>query len=388
MKSFLQNARKSRFAAVGERAVRPKQQTDDPPTPKSRRVLVIGGAGFVGSALIPLLFEQGYTVRLLDLFIYGKEAIAAWLNDPRLEIIEADFRQVDRVVYAMRDVDSVIHLGAIVGDPACDLDQGLATEINLAATRMIAEVAKGYGVRTFVFASSCLVYGASELVLDEKSVLKPISLYARSKAAAEKVLLGMTAEDFSPVILRFSTIYGLSGRFRFDLVVNLLSAKALIDGEITIFGGNQWRAFVHVEDVARSILHILAAPLETVRGQIFNVGSDEQNYTITQVGRIIQSIIPSARIVNKGDEANPANNRVGFRKIRTALGFLPHWTLESGIKQVRDSILGGLVTDYKLPQYSNVKFLALRGMNHFDRGESGWASRLMDEFIDAADKPV
>lgn len=356
-----------------------ENQKSEASLPKVRRALVIGGAGFIGSALVPLLLEKGYSVRVLDLLIFGNEPLGPWLDDPRLEVIQADFRQIDAVVQAMQDVDAVIHLGAIVGDPACALDEGLTTEINLMATRIIAEVAKGYGVRYFVFASTCAVYGASEQVLDEHSALKPNTLYARSKAASEKVLLKMADENFAPVILRFGTVYGLSGRYRFDLVVNLLTAKALIDGEITIFGGNQWRSFVHVEDAARSIMHVLAAPLEAVRGQIFNVGSDEQNYTITRIGEMIHSNVPTAQIVNKGDEVDPNNFRVGFSKIRKVLGFTPKWTVQMGIEQVRDAILSGQIADYKSPQYSNIKFLTLEGITRLDRHENGWASRLLDE---------
>lgn len=351
------------------------------PEPQERRVLVIGGAGYIGSALLPLLLDAGYSVRVLDLLIYGEEPIRPWLDDPRLEVIQADFRQIDRVVGAMQGVDAVIHLGAIVGDPACALDEGLTTEINLMATRMIAEVAKGYGVRYFVFASTCSVYGASEQVLDEHSELKPVSIYARSKVASEKVLLQMTDEDFSPVILRFSTVYGLSGRYRFDLVVNLLTAKALIDREITIFGGNQWRSFVHVEDAARSIMSVLAASPETVRGQIFNVGSDEQNYTITQIGEMIHRYIPTARIINKGDEVDLCNYRVGFARIRKVLGYLPQWTVEKGIEQVIEAVQSGQVRDYKEPQYSNIKFLTLEGITRLDRHENGWAARLLNEVL-------
>jgi nucleoside-diphosphate-sugar epimerase len=367
------------WSTVWKQMIHKERQKSEPAAPKARRALVIGGAGYIGSALVPLLLEQGYHVRILDLLIYGMDPLGPWLNDPRLEVIQADFRQIDQVVGAMQDVDAVIHLGAIVGDPACALDEGLTTEINLMATRVIAEVAKGYGVRYFVFASTCSVYGASEGVLDEHSVLKPATLYARSKAASEKVLLKMADENFAPVILRFSTVYGLSGRYRFDLVVNLLTAKALIDSEITIFGGNQWRSFVHVEDAARSIMHVLAAPLEVVRGQIFNVGSDEQNYTITTIGEMIHKNVPTARVVNKGDEVDPNNFRVGFSKIRKMLGFTPRWTVQMGIEQVRDAILSGQIADYKSPQYSNIKFLTLEGITRLDRHENGWASRLLDE---------
>lgn len=376
---FLVSARA--WSTIWKRVARLERRSEPEPPPRERRVLVIGGAGYIGSALVPRLLAEGYLVRVLDLLIYGKEPLQPWLDDLRLEVIQADFRQVDRVVSAMQEVDAVIHLGAIVGDPACALDEGLTTEINLMATRMIAEVAKGYGVRHFVFASTCSVYGASEQILDEHSAIKPVSIYASSKAASEKVLLQMADDTFAPVILRFSTVYGLSGRYRFDLVVNLLTAKALIDGEITIFGGNQWRSFVHVDDAARSIMHVLAAPGEVVRGQIFNVGSDDQNYTITQIGDMIHNYVPTATIINKGDEVDLCNYRVGFTKIRRVLGFHPEWTVERGIEQVIAAVQNGQVLDYKEPMYSNIKFLTLEGITRLDRHENGWASRLLNEVL-------
>ncbi len=156
------------WSSIWKNHVRGERQNAINDQPRVRRALVIGGAGYIGSALLPLLLDRGYEVRVLDLLIYGKDPIAPWLDDPRLEVIQADFRQIDSVVSAMQDVDAVIHLGALVGDPACALDEGLTTEINLTATRVIAEVAKGYGVRYFVFASTCSVYGASDQILDEE----------------------------------------------------------------------------------------------------------------------------------------------------------------------------------------------------------------------------
>jgi len=376
---FLISARA--WSSLWRRFSHPQKVQKEPDVNRARRALVIGGAGYIGSALLPKLLDAGYHVRVLDLLIYGQEPIQPWLDDPRLEVMQADFRQIDRVVNAMQDVDVVVHLGAIVGDPACALDEGLTTEINLMATRMIAEVAKGSGVRYFIFASTCGVYGAGDQVLDEHSPLKPVSLYARSKAASEKVLLQMADENFAPVILRFGTLYGLSGRYRFDLVVNLLTAKALMDGEFSIFGGNQWRPFVHVEDTARSIMHVLNAPLEDVRGQIFNVGSDEQNYPIWKIGELISSYVPGVKVINRGDEVDPANYRVSFSKLRKVLGFTPIWTVEKGIEQVMDAVQTGQVKDYREPQYSNIKFLTLEGITRLDRHESDWAEKLLEEMV-------
>ncbi len=343
------------------------------------RVLVIGGAGYIGSALLPKLLEKGYSVRLFDMLLYGTEPVEGILSHPGLELVQADFRHIDRVVEAMRDVDVVIHLGAIVGDPACALDEELTIEVNLMATRMIAEVAKGYGVQRFIFASTCSVYGASDELLDEGSALNPVSLYARSKIASEKVLMSLADPYFAPACLRFGTIFGLSGRTRFDLVVNLLAAKAVLDGEITVFGSDQWRPFLHVDDAAHSVLLTLEAPLAVTRNQVFNVGFDEQNYTLGQVAQLIQAQVPRARIVNHGHDSDRRNYRVDFRKIRSVLGFVPSFTLAQGIAQVVQAIQRGEVTDYRDSKYSNVKVLSEEGASRLVLGQNGWAYELIRE---------
>ena len=342
-------------------------------------VLVIGGAGYVGSALLPKLLTSGYRVRLLDVLMYGTEPVAPYLSHPRLELIQSDFRQVDTVVRAVREADAVIHLGGLVGDPACALDEDLTIDINLSATRTIAEVAKGSGVQRFVFASTCSVYGASDELLDERSILSPVSLYARSKIASEKVLLALADHAFAPTILRFGTIYGLSGRTRFDLVVNLLTAKALFEGQITVFGGDQWRPFLHVDDAAAAILKTLQAPLQLVRNETFNVGSDAQNATLGDIGGLIHTLVPEAQLLDMGADGDRRNYRVSFAKIRRALQFQPQWTLEQGVRQVIDAIRSGKVTDYREVQYSNVKFLHERAGTESMRRQTNWERVLIDD---------
>lgn len=342
-------------------AVRDEQRLRHRRTPAAhrtqQRVLVIGGAGYIGSALIPKLLAEGHQVRVLDRMIYGQDAIAPFLDHPKVEIVRADFRQVDAVVKALQDVDSIVHLGAIVGDPACALNEQVTIDINLVATRMIAEVAKGLGIERFVFASTCSVYGASDELLNENSELNPVSLYARTKIACERVLLKMQDDSFRPCILRFSTIYGLSGRTRFDLVVNLLTAKAMFDGEITVSGGDQWRPFVHVDDAATSVLKAIEAPLEIVGGQIYNVGGNAENYTIDEAARLIQEQVPTAQIKQIPFDGDRRNYRVGFDKAERDLLFRPTWTLKRGITQVADAIRSGRIKSYRDPQYSNVTFL-------------------------------
>lgn len=348
-------------------------------TSRGRHVLVIGGAGYIGSALLPKLLDKGYHVRLLDLLLYGTEPIEHLVGHPNLEVMQGDFRHVEKVVEAMHGVDSVVHLGAIVGDPACDLDEELTIEVNLTAARMIAQVAKGWGVERLIFASTCSVYGACDETLDERSHTKPISLYGRTKLAAERGLERMSSDGFAPTILRFSTIYGLSGRTRFDLVVNLLAAKAKVDGVITVFGGDQWRPFVHVDDAALAISTVLDAPVESVCGETFNVGSDEQNYKIGEIGELIHQHVPGAELVTNDDAKDLRNYRVSFYKIRNTLGFEPKWTVAQGIQQVLEAIASGEVKDYHDAKYSNAKFLSEAGSTRIVRMQEDWTRDLHEE---------
>jgi nucleoside-diphosphate-sugar epimerase len=286
---------------------------------------------------------------------------------------------MDKIVQAMKGMDEVIHLGGIVGDPACSLDEELTVEVNLLATRMIAEAAKGSGIKRFCFASTCSVYGANDQILDERSELNPISLYARSKLASEKVLMELADTSFSPVILRFGTVYGLSGRTRFDLVVNLLTAKAVVDRKITVSGGGQWRPFLHVDDAALALMKAVEAPTELVHGEVFNVGSNEQNYRLEEAAEVIQSLVTEAEIVEMGIGTDFRNYQVDFTKITKMLGFIPRWTLQEGIKQVIAALESGEVKDYRHPMYSNVKFLSDESNSHLLRAENGWAYKLINE---------
>jgi nucleoside-diphosphate-sugar epimerase len=348
---------------------------------KVKKILVIGGAGYIGSALLPKLLERGYQVRLLDLFLFGKEPITKVIGHPNLEIIHADFRHMDRIVEAMRGMEDVIHLGAIVGDPACSLDQELTVEVNLMASRMIAEAAKGSGIRRFCFASTCSVYGASEHILEERSELNPISLYAKSKLASERVVMQLADNLFSPVVFRFGTVYGLSGRTRFDLVINLLTAKAFVDERITVFGGKQWRPFLHVDDAALALLKAVEAPRDLIHAQVFNVGSNGQNYRLEEAARISQSLVPKAEVVDMGADTDFRNYQVDFTKIRKMLDFTPRWSLQEGIQQVLTSLESGEVRDYLHPTYSNVKFLREEHNSRLIPKENGWAQELLNREV-------
>lgn len=323
-------------------------------------VLVIGGAGYVGCWLIRRLLEEGKSVRVLDNAVYGLDPIRDLLQNPRVEYLNGDCRNIQDVVKAVRGVSSIVHLAAIVGDPACEIDHKTTIEINYAATRMIVEVAKGYGVERFLFASSCSVYGATDEIMDEDSKVEPVSLYGQLKVAAEQALLEAASDDFHPVLLRFATVFGLSNRPRFDLVVNLLSAKAWQDGVITIYNGEQWRPFVHVKDLSEAIILLLSAPLRAVSQQTFNVGDNSLNHTLTEVGEVIRRVFPGTRIEGV-ENADKRNYRVNFDKIQKRLGFRCRYHLEDGVREIKAAFDSSAIDNYKNIRFSNLGFLRQSG---------------------------
>jgi len=330
------------------------------PAPRRDLVLVVGGAGYIGSIVVRTLLKRGFRVRVLDNLVYGASAIEEVFDHPRLEFMRGDCRNIQDVVSAMRGAGAVIHLAAIVGDPACDQDHKTAREINYAATRMMVEIAKGEGVERFIFASSCSVYGASEQVMDENSQTEPISLYADTKVDSEEALLEAATSSFHPTILRFATIFGLSPRPRFDLVVNLLTAKAIKERVITIYNGQQWRPFLHVADAAAAIVRVLEAPVALVGKQIYNVGDSRLNYTLTDVATLLVKFFPHTRVEHI-ENSDRRSYRVSFQKIKGHLGFTCSKSLEDGVREIKAAFESGEISDYGAALYSNVKYLKQYG---------------------------
>lgn len=330
--------------------------------PKSEQVenvLVIGGAGYIGSVLVRMLLEKGYRVRVLDKLLFGSAPVEELLGRDGFDLVEGDFRNVEAVVRAARGVQAMVHLGAIVGDPACAIDEDITLQINLAATRMIREVCRGYGICRFIFASTCSVYGVQEDMIDEKSELAPVSLYARSKIDAERAVLELADRDFRPTVLRLGTAFGLSPRMRFDLVVNLLTAKAVSEGEITIFNPEQWRPFVHVRDISRAMLLCLEAPLGAVGTEILNVGSNDNNLRLGDLGRAVTEAVPGTEVHEEVRDDDPRSYRVDFSKIERAIGFSASVGLASGIREMADALRSGRVGPYSESIYSNVRHLKI-----------------------------
>jgi nucleoside-diphosphate-sugar epimerase len=323
-------------------------------------VLILGGAGYIGSCLVRKLLAAGRRVRVMDSLIYGDYSLHDVLGDPNLEVRVGDCRKLQDLVAAVKDTDAIIHLAAIVGDPACEVDRQTSREINYAATRMLIEVAKGNGNCRLIFSSSCSVYGATDMLMDEYSNVIPISLYAQTKVDSEEALLEARSPDFHPIILRLATVFGLSYRTRFDLIVNLLTAKAHSEGMITIFNGTQWRPFIHVQDIANGICQVLAAPLDVVSGETYNLGDSRMNFTLGQLAEKVLAEFPATR-VEYVENSDRRNYRVSFEKIRNQIGFECQWTLEDGIREIKRAFESKFITDYRDARYSNLQFLKLCG---------------------------
>lgn len=329
-------------------------------------VLVVGGAGYIGSLLVEHLLQKGYRVRVLDSLMYGDEPLRPVRDHGGFELMVGDCRNIHDVVKAVKGVESVVHLAAIVGDPACNQDRDSALEINYAATRMLIEIARGHGVSRLLFASSCSVYGAADVEMDENADVQPISLYGQTKVDSERALLEAKSDTFHPTILRYATVFGLGYRPRFDLVVNLLTAKACQEGVITIYNGQQWRPFIHVRDLVEATVQLLEAPVRLVTGQIFNVGDSRLNHTLTEVAGIIRDSFPNVRIENI-ENADRRNYRVNFERLRDRTGFRARYTVRDGVEEIKRAFSDRLITDYTDLRYHNQRYLkAVGGPPHKD----------------------
>lgn len=324
----------------------------------SERILVTGGAGYIGSHLTRLLLDKGYRVRVLDKLAWGRDSLTEVAGHPNFELVEGDIRHVEDLVEALTDCYGVLHLAGIVGDPACALDPDTTYSINLEATNVIVNVAKYKKVKRFVFASTCSVYGAAEdYWLNEGSILNPVSLYAETNLQSERMILdGFRDSAVVPTIVRFATIYGASPRMRFDLVVNIMAAKAVTEQTVKVYGGDQWRPNVHCRDAARAVLACLEGSEEKVHREIFNVGSNEQNYRIQKLGELVASVVPGTAVETLGDSPDKRSYRVSFDKIQNVLGFRPERTVEDGVREIADLIRSGRVADYREDRYYNVRY--------------------------------
>lgn len=323
-------------------------------------VLVTGGAGYIGSTLVPHLLALDHRVTVLDRFYFGVEPLARAVaaHGADLILFRADVRRVTAADLA--DVDAVVDLAGISNDPSCELDPELTRSINLEGSVRVARAAAEAGVQRIVFASSCSVYGHGEVQqLDETSELNPVSLYARCKAEAEARILAIGRETgTTTTALRLATVFGISGRTRFDVAINVMTKNAYVDRRITVEGGGrQWRPFVHVSDVARAIANVLGQPRERVAGGVYNVGSDANNLRILNLAYRVRDQIPGTELVMAPTDPDLRDYHVSFARIAQELAFTPEMSVDAGIAEVHAALREGRVDPhdrrgYTLRQYA------------------------------------
>ncbi len=325
-------------------------------------VLVTGGAGYIGSLLAGVLLAGGHRVTCVDSLMFGGESILGYLSHPRFAFHRADVT-TDDLTGLLRDVDTVYHLAAIVGFPACQqVGEAVAYRYNTEATQRVFEASERAGVERFVFASTYSNYGVSPdgRPVTEESPLHPQSLYARTKIAAEEWLLARAAASrCAPVLPRFATLFGISPRTRFDLIVNQFVLEALRHRRLVIYEGDYHRSFVHVRDAVDALVLFMTAPLDAVRGQIFNVGSDAGNHSKREIVALVQKHVEGVTVEHRalsfGQDMRDV--QVSFEKIRTRLGFEARRTVEEGIVEVRTALESGLIADGMAARHRNHRFI-------------------------------
>jgi nucleoside-diphosphate-sugar epimerase len=324
-------------------------------------VLVTGGAGYIGAVLVPRLLRAGYRVRVLDLYVFGREALASVRTHPHLEEVEGDIRDADVLHRALDGVGAVIHLACISNDPSCELDPKLTRDINLRAFEPLLRLSRESGVQRFIFASSSSVYGISDAPqVTEEHPLKPVSLYNQYKGKCEEILFRYQAGDFTTVAIRPATICGTSPRQRLDLTVNILTAHAVERGEIIVFGGAQQRPHLHIEDMVDLYEQLLLLPAEAIAGQAFN--ASHRNHTVAEVAQIVKGIVerevPERQhvIVTTAESNDPRSYHVCTEKIRTRLGFVPRRGIEDAVGDLIGAFRAGRLPDaLNAPCYYNVR---------------------------------
>lgn len=321
----------------------------------AKSVLVTGGAGYVGSNLVPKLLAAGYAVTVIDLYLYGEDLFAAYRGQPGFREVKGDLRDPETVAAALAGCDSVIHLACISNDPSFDLDPTLGRSINYDCFRPLVRAAKDAGVGRFIYASSSSVYGIKpDLEVTEELPLQPLTDYSKYKALCEDVLMEERAPGFTTVILRPATVCGYAPRLRLDLTVNILTHLAIANGRITVFGGDQLRPNLHIEDMTDLYLQLLEAPDALVDGKIWNAGY--HNLKVIEIAEMVRARIgPAIEIV-----VTPTNDHrsyhVSSERIRRDLGFVPRRSVEDAIADLKSAFSSGKVPDSMTDdRYYNIK---------------------------------
>jgi nucleoside-diphosphate-sugar epimerase len=341
----------------------------DRQTRVARRILVTGGAGYIGSLLTGTLLQRGDHVTVVDDLLFGGESLLAYLPHPHFRFIKGEVSdrcilgQLKRSAGSVTPYDAVVHLAAIVGFPACQaVGKQVSWRYNVESVERMFEFAETSGAGRFVFSSTYSNYGLSAdgRPVTEDSPLHPQSLYAETKVAAEQFLLDSARTSrCAPLLFRFATLFGISPRTRFDLIVNQFVLEAMRHRELVIYQRGYSRSFVHVRDVVEGIDRGLSAPVETIRGQVFNLGSDCGNHTKDEIVSLVQKHVEGLKVTHKdlsfgGDMRDIT---VSFAKIKRILGFETRITVEDGIREVRDALQTGLIKDPTGDRYRNAQFI-------------------------------
>jgi nucleoside-diphosphate-sugar epimerase len=330
-----------------------------------KQVLVTGGGGYVGAVLVPKLLQQGYRVRVIDLFLFGEDVLP---KHPKLELVKGDLRDGAAVAKSMQSVDMVIHLACISNDPSFELNPTLSRSINYDCFEPLVAAAKAAGVRRFVYASTSSVYGVSDAPdVTEDHPLVPLTDYNKYKGMCEPILLRYQSPEFTTVIIRPATVCGYSPRLRLDLTVNILTSLAVNQRRITIFGGTQKRPNIHIEDISDLYVELLTMPADMIAGKTFNAAY--QNHTVAQLGEIVRQIVeremPELKPIKV--ETSPSNDlrsyHVSSDKIKRELGWTPQRTIEDAVRDLCAAFRAGKVpnpaTDIR---YYNVKTIQASGL--------------------------
>jgi len=320
------------------------------------KVLITGGAGYLGSLLARYLINQGDQVRVLDKLMYGGASIIPLMAEQRFEFVHGDIVSKSTVASAVAGMDAVVHLAAIVGDPACARDLDLARRTNIEGTLNVYEKAKAAAVGRFIFASTCSNYGrmnTADDFLTEDAPLRPVSFYAESKVEIEKHILKDSNGCLHPLVLRFATLYGLSPRMRFDLTVNEFTADLAMNSTLRVYGEQFWRPYVHVRDAAMAVIASLTASPEAIAKNVFNVGDSQQNFRKQDLIEMIRQFIPNSKVEYVSRQEDPRDYRVSFDKIKKCLGFKVKNTVRDGIGEIIRAVKSDVYGDIKSDIYRN-----------------------------------
>jgi len=325
----------------------------------SKEIVVTGGAGYLGSILVPMLLNGGYKVHMLEKFYFNRDSIKSIEDHPNLKITEIDIFHHENIPDLFKGADALIHLASISNDPSGDLDPNLTIQTNFLSTVSLARRAKLEGIKRIIFISSCSVYGASgDKFLDEQSSVGPVTLYALSKLQCENELLPLADSNLTVTILRFATLFGYSPRMRFDLAVNVMAKRALQGKNILLNGdGLQYRPFLHVKDAAQSIITVLKEDPSIVNKQVFNVGNSDLNFKIKDLVPLIQSYFPGSSIEQVANNKDERSYRVSFKKFERICGFRPSIGIDHGVKEIESMYKSGTLTDMDSLNYYNLEIM-------------------------------